>query len=323
MLRRELLKTAGAVALSRAASPFTNAMAQKVPVIDSHIHLFDPTRPEGVPWPDKSDTIRYKPALPTQYQALAEPHGVVGAIAIECSPWRDDNSWLEKVVEKNPIMLGYIGNLVPSDPSFAATLSRFHRSPLFLGIRYGNLWNRNLLADAQTFEFIAGLKLLAEASLVLETANPNADLISAVLKISDRLPDLRIVIDHLPHADIPKDQRSRAEYETHLHELAGRPHVFVKASEILKLIDGKVSFDLGAYKSSLDAIWNLFGEDRILFGSDWPNSNALASYSETFGIAQKYIVTRSKASQAKYYWKNSATIYKWKPRMEAQRRLIE
>ena len=294
-----------------------------MPVIDAHIHLFDPTRPGGVPWPEKTDAALYRPTLPKRYAALAEPHGVIGAIAVECSNWVVDNFWLEDVVEKKEIMLGYIGDLLPEAPDFAATLDRLHRSPLFLGIRYGNLWGRDPQSAARNAAFISGLKLLAQAGLVLETANPDAALIAAVVEIGDRVPELRIVLDHLPHADPPGDAPAREQYEAHLHELSQRPNIFVKGSEIIRSIDGRVSFDLASYKPRLDRLWELFGEDRIFFGSDWPNSDTLATYHETFGVAQQYIATRSSEAQQKYFWKNSISVYKWRPRSAAQKRLRE
>jgi predicted TIM-barrel fold metal-dependent hydrolase len=291
------------------------------PVIDTHIHLFDPTRPGGVPWPENSDKRLYHPALPARYARLAEPHGVIGAIAVECSPWVVDNFWLHDVVEANSFMLGYVGDLDPADPEFGATFERLHRSPLFLGIRYGNLWNRNPFEAAHTPQFIDGLKLLAGAGLVLDTANPDAQLLSAILEISSRAPDLRIVIDHLPHADPPADANARASYDATLRELAERPRIFVKGSAILRQVDGNVSFDLTQYKDRLDQIWDLFGEDRMLFGSDWPNSDTLADYDETFSIAQRYIATRSTTAQQKYFWKNSISAYRWRPRTTAQNQL--
>lgn len=321
MLRRDLLKAGALTAAAATVEPLARAADAGVPVVDAHIHLFDPTRPGGVPWPDKSNAALYKPSLPPRYARLAEPHGVVGAIAVECSPWMVDNFWLQDVVEKNPIMLGFIGDLMPAEASFAATLEWLHRSPLFLGIRYGNLWNRDLLTESQTPEFVAGLKLLAQAGLVLETANPDGALIDAVLQVSEKVPELRIVIDHLPNAKVPEDASARAVYEKHLKELAARPQVFVKGSEIVRKIDGRVPLNVGAYKAALDAMWDLFGEDRIFFGSDWPNSDALASYDETFGVAQGYIQTRSRAAQEKYFWKNSVAVYRWKARTDAQRKL--
>jgi len=292
-----------------------------MPVIDTHIHLFDPTRPGGVPWPEKSDATLYRPALPPRYAKLAEPHGVVGAIAVECSPWLVDNFWLQDTVDKSPLILGFIGDLLPEAPDFAATLDRLHRIPLFLGIRYGNLWSRDLDAAVHNIDFISGLKLLAQAGLVLETANPDPALISAIMELSDRVPELRIVLDHLPHAEPPAESTVLKIYEENLRALSQRPQIFVKGSEIARRIDGRVSFDVASYKAALDRLWDLFGEDRIFFGSDWPNSDSLATYDETFGVAQRYIATRSATAQQKYFWKNSISVYKWQPRTTAQAKL--
>jgi L-fuconolactonase len=321
MDRRALLKSAATLALTTAVEPMLGELGNAVPVIDSHIHLFDPARPGGVPWPEKTDKLLYRPAMPARYGQLSQPHGVVGAIAVECSPWLVDNFWLQEVVEGSEIMLGYIGDLLPDAPDFGATLDRLHRSPLFLGIRYGNLWNRDLGAAAQKPEFLSGLRMLVQAGLVLETANPDAALIAAVVDINDRVPELRIVLDHLPHAVAPTETSARESYEANLMELSRHPNVFVKGSEIVRRVDRRVSFDVGSYKAGLDRLWDLFGEDRIFFGSDWPNSDSLATYDETFGVAQRYIATRSESAQLKYFWKNSISVYKWRPRNAAQEQL--
>ncbi len=205
---------------------------------------------------------------------------------------------------------------------FAATLGQLHRSALFLGIRYGNLWSRDLGASVDKPEFVAGLNLLAQAGLTLETANPDAALIAAVVKVSDRVPELRIVLDHLPNAKVPTEMAARREYDANLRELAHRPTVFVKGSEIVRRIGEQVSLDAGAYKAALDQMWELFGEDRIFFGSDWPNSDSLAGYDDTFGVAQRYIATRSRMAQEKYFWRNSIRVYKWKARTAEQAALL-
>lgn len=94
--RRTFLKTASSFALFQGVCSFGSAEGRGlptlgIPIIDSHIHLFDPTRPAGVPWPQRSDAVLYQPALPPRYKKLALPFGVVGAIAVECSPWIEDN----------------------------------------------------------------------------------------------------------------------------------------------------------------------------------------------------------------------------------------
>ncbi len=88
-----------------------------VPIIDTHIHLFDTTRPQGVPWPDKNSPI-YHSALPERYRKIALPLGVKGAVVIEASPWLDDNQWVLDLAAREPLIVGTIGNLDPGSPEF-------------------------------------------------------------------------------------------------------------------------------------------------------------------------------------------------------------
>jgi predicted TIM-barrel fold metal-dependent hydrolase len=92
----------------------------------------------------------------------------------------------------------------------------------------------------------------------------------------------------------------------------------VKGSEIVRQTGSRVDLDAGTYKTTLDQLWDLFGEDRILFGSDWPNSDTLAAYDETFAVAKSYISTRSLSAQEKYFWKNSTQVYEWRSRTSTQ-----
>ncbi len=205
----------------------------RIPIIDTHIHLFDPGRPGGVPWPEKTDTALYKAALPERYQSIAGPFGVVGAIVIEASNLLSDNDWVLNVAANHPIIVGMVGDLIPGTPAYQKDLDRLHANPLFLGIRYGNLWDRDLAVDAKKPEFLPGLKMLAERGLVLDSANPDPSLIRAIAGVSDHLPELRIVIDHLPSARVPTEAAARNEYWSLLRHLAQNKNVFVKLSEVI------------------------------------------------------------------------------------------
>jgi L-fuconolactonase len=288
------------------------------PIVDAHIHLFDPGRPGGVPWPEKTDAVLYKPSLPERYARESAPFGIVGAIAVECSPLASDNQWLIDVAAKNPVMVGVIGDLVPGAATYANDLDRLHQSPLFLGFRYGNLWDRDLYSDIDKPGFSDGLKALAATGLVLESANPDPRLISALRKVQDRAPDLRMVIDHLPHLAVPAETAARDAYWADLHALAQNPRVFVKLSEIPVRADGRLVTDPHYYQEPLDAIWSVFGEDHILFGSDWPNSDHVATYAETFGIVRNYVARKSPEARQKFFSKNSIAAYRWKRRRPDQ-----
>ena len=82
------------VAGSLATTQLAQALPPVIPIIDTHIHMFDTRRPGGVPWPATTDTALYKPALPERYASIAGPLGVVGAIVVEASPLVSDNDWV-------------------------------------------------------------------------------------------------------------------------------------------------------------------------------------------------------------------------------------
>lgn len=294
------------------------AKGAPVPIIDTHIHLFDTQRPQGVPWPEKDDKILYKPALPERFRQVSKGLGVVGAVEVECSPWLEDNQWVLDTIAKDSIIVGTVGDLAPGKPDFRKHLERFHKNPLFLGIRCGNLWGRNLAEDVLKPDFIADLKVLAEAGLVLDTANQDPALIAATVRLTDKVPNLRVVIDHLPHMDIPEEPAARKKVQADLRELAQRPQVFLKVSEVLRRDGGQVRYDLGFYRAKLDEFWGTFGEDKLMYGSDWPNSDPWGSYTQVLNLAREYVEGRSETAQEKFFWKNSARAYRWVKRAADQ-----
>lgn len=278
------------------------AGAVSIPIIDTHIHLFDTARPQGVPWPDKNDPILYKPALPARYRKVTQGFGVAGAIEIECSPWLEDNQWVLDVAAKDPIIVGVMGDLEPGHPRFRAQLERFARNPLFRGIRYGNLWGRDLGAELGKPEFIAGLTALAEAGLAMDTANPTQALMADVARLTDRVPNLRVILDHLPQLD---------PATANLRELGQRPQVYAKVSGVLRRVAGRVPLDSNFYTGRLDEIWDVFGPDRLIYGSDWPNSDPLGTYAQVLKIAAEYFHAKGATAAERYFWKNSIAAYRW------------
>jgi predicted TIM-barrel fold metal-dependent hydrolase len=251
----------------------------------------------------------YQPALPARYRKIAVPLGIKGAIAVECSPWLEDNQWVLDAAQKDPIMVGTVGNLEPAAPDFRKHLERFSRNPLFRGIRYGNLWNRDLGAALGKPEFVAGLKALADAGLGMDTANPDPALIEDLLRLTDRVPDLRVIVDHLPRME-PSTGNLRA--------LAESPQVYVKISQVLRRVDGRVPLDLNFYRARLEELFEIFGPDRLLYGSDWPNSDQWAPYPRVLNVVREYFAAKGREVAEKYFWKNSVKAYAWVKREAGQ-----
>lgn len=305
------------------ASLGISAWAQQspIPIVDTHIHLFDTGRKEGVPWPPKTNPILFKPALPARYREVVKGLGVVAAIEVEASPWLEDNQWVLDVIEKDKLMVGTIGNIDLAGKDFEKQLDRFRANPLFLGIRYGNLWGRDPGAELDKPLFRANLKSLARAGLTLDTANPRLKLLKEFVRISDLAPDLRIVLDHLPNMPAPQGDAETREYKGLLKEFGQRKKVYVKVSEVLQRRGDSVPLSLSAYKDKLDEIYGAFGEDHVLYGSDWPNSDPLGTYPQVLGVVKEYFTAKGRSVAEKYFWKNSIAAYRWKPREASQPRL--
>jgi predicted TIM-barrel fold metal-dependent hydrolase len=328
--RREFIGAAAmaGVALAGSMKPAlaadTPAWMDTIPVIDAHIHLFDPTRPvfSGYMGSQAYRALN-KPSLPAMYSALAKPVGVVGAIMVESSSWIDDNLWYIETCQADPFMVGVSGSLNPGSPDFGRYVTHFARDPLYRAIRSSAFYNAaNGRADDGKVTLkpdqVANLKLLAQADLALDTANPSMNLMSANVLLADAIPNLRIIMDHLPSFDPTPD--NQAAYEAVVKEMAARPNIFVKLTEVYhpRLSDNVIVKDYEPLRARLEYLYGAFGEDRVMFGTDYPNSYGVATIPEEVGLMKRFFSTKTKAQAEKYFWKNSALIYKWKKRTDKQ-----
>jgi len=318
MNRRKFLALSAGASLGAGLQAAGAAQNPTIPIIDTHIHLFDTNRPQGIPWPDKNDKVLYKPALPERYRKIAGKLGVTGAIVVEASPWLEDNQWVLDTAAKDRIIVGVVGNLEPGKPDFSKHLERFQKNPLFRGIRCGNLWGNDIAGQPGNLRFISDLKALAGAGLVLDTANPNPALLAAIVKLTDQVPDLKVVIDHLPQMTLPTDKAIQKTYEADLRELGQRPKVYIKISEVLRRVDGQIPTNLDFYRARLDELYGTFGQDRLLYGSDWPNSDKWLPFEDGLKLVHAYFMEKGHNAAEKYFWKNSVAAYSWQKRDPSQ-----
>jgi predicted TIM-barrel fold metal-dependent hydrolase len=299
--------------------------AGAIPIIDSHIHLFDQTRPV---FSGYTGGLFYrqvnKPSTPAMYAALARPAGIVGAIVVEsAAQFIDDNLWYLEVSRDNPIMVGVSGNIDPGSNEFTKYLNHFHRDPLFRAIRSSRFYTSDGGKVALNPAQVANLKLLAQADLALDTANPSMPLMQANVLLADAVPDLRIIMDHLPSFDPEGDSgpNGQAAYEAVIKEMAARPNIFVKLTEVYHPKPGDGGVIVKNYeflRARLEYLFQAFGEDRVMFGTDYPNSYGVATISEEVGLMQQFFSTKTRAQQEKYFWQNSSKIYKWVKRADDQ-----
>jgi len=60
-------------------------------------------------------------------------------------------------------------------------------------------------------------------------------------------------------------------------------------------------------------LWDIFGEDKVLFGSDWPQSENLElnSYPNIMNVARSYLAGKGRIATEKVFWRNSIRAYRW------------
>ncbi|HEY2341952.1 MAG TPA: amidohydrolase family protein [Chthoniobacteraceae bacterium] len=311
MKRRTFLRRAAIAAGAAIAKPSWSAMPDAaVPAIDTHIHLYDPTRPQGVPWPQKNETLLYQPHLPPQFREIAAQNGVVGAIVIEASAWLEDNQWVLDLIKDDLLFVGFIGHLELGRSEFAANLGRFVVNPLFRGLRI----EAKALADGlgkRAWE--DDIRRLADANLTVDLLGDPAMLPNAV-KLARLAPTLRIVVDHLPFPAWDKDLEAAKTALTSLVETA---NVFVKVSAVARAKEGKLIEDPAVYRPGLELLWSTLGDDRLIYGSNWPVSDLVAPYAFVHKIVADYFATKSSAAAEMFFWRNSKNAYGWIPRGDA------
>jgi L-fuconolactonase len=275
-------------------------------IIDSHVHLYDPREPANESAPFGTLPTPH-PTEPQHLRDVAERHGIVGAIVIEASPHMAENQRLLDLAARDPYIIALVGNLDAGKPGFADRLAQHAGNPRFRGIRVGTPW---CPLDLTNVQLIEDLRATAAADLAIDAVRVGGGditLLEQVLALANRVPDLRIVIDHVPF-DLPDDPNVRAVYVRLLRELGARPQIFAKASNILPR-RGPIPTDPGHYAPILDELTGFFGDDRLMYGSNWPISARVAPYDRAFGVLAAYFGRRDPAVGKKFFTTNAQRAY--------------
>ena len=304
--RRDALTAAAWLAASAAGA----GAADPTPaVIDTHTHFYDPTRPGGVPWPGKDDTVLYRRVLPAEYMKLAKPHGVTGTVVVEASPWVEDNQWLLDLAKDEPFVVGVVGRLWPGDEDFAKHLARFAKNPLFRGVRWTETEARYAVNGKTYFERV---QALSDAGLTLDLNGTGETFVYAA-KLGARLPDLRVVVDHVGNPMIDGKELPEGWRKRLTDAAAAGKNVWCKLSGLKAVphrTDRKAPTDPAFYRPVLDAVWEAFGADRLLFGSNWPVSDHYATFATVHAVVAEYVKGKGAAAAGKVFGANATAAYR-------------
>jgi len=279
-------------------------------IIDTHTHFFDPQRPQGVPWPSPDNPDLYRTTLPEHFLAVAARHGVTHTVVVEASPWLEDNQWILDLAGDpqragRAAIAGFVGNLSSEDVDFRRHLDRFCAHPLFRGIRLG----REAVTGRGRAPLVETVRALAERELALDLL-VGADELPAVVDLCDAVPEAHLVIDHVGHVRVDGRAPDPA-WCAGMAALARAPHVYCKISGLVERAAPKPAPpDVTFYEPTLDALWERFGAERLLYASNWPVCRAAAPYATVFAIAQEYVGRYGPDAAARVFRENAIACYR-------------
>jgi len=276
-------------------------------IIDCHTHFFDPTRPQGIPWPAKGSSI-YKTTLPCHLRALKKFRPVTGTVIVEASPRVEDNAWLLEIARDDPFVVGIVGNLQIGQPGFEKQVKRFAANPLFRGIRVSS----KVVDDLITRNKLADFKVLAAHDLALDV-NGGPDTPGIVARLAPLVGHLRIVQNHIGNVPITATAPP-VEWQKGIRAAAVHPNVFCKISALVESASNHAPNppdDLEFYRPYIDVVWNAFGDDRVIYGSNWPDSVRGGSYEKLQRIVMKYAAEKGTQATRNFCSENAKKAYKW------------
>ena len=273
-------------------------------IIDTHTHFYDPTRPQGIPWPPEDNELLYRTVLPEHHREVSGKEGVTGTVVVEASAWLEDNDWILELAADDPWIVGLVGHVDPNRESFASDIERLSENPLFRGIRLGGGW----FEDIEAGSLMADIEALAKRELELDVLM-NVERWDNLCTVAERFPELTIVINHI--ALVPVDGNTPdARWTECMHRAAGFPKVFMKGSGVVETTPSlPAPADPAYYAPTLDVLWDAFGEDRIVFGSNWPVSDRYTDYSTMINIVRTYFEAKGPEAEEKYWWRNAVKAY--------------
>jgi L-fuconolactonase len=242
--------------------------------IDAHQHFWQFDR-FPYPWMPPDPSVLRRHYLPSDLRSILDTHRFDGSIAVQAASVPGEVQWLLELASEHPSILGVVGWVDLTSPSLPAELDTLQKHPRFKGVRHpvhdepDEFW---LLRD----DVIEGLKELARRDLPYDLLLRPRHLM-IVPQLADRVPGLRMVIDHL--AKPPIATGNMQSWSQDMERSAQIPEIYVKVSGMITEADHQ-NWKSDQLRPFVECVFRLFGPDRLMFGSDWPVCLLAGSWKE-------------------------------------------
>ena len=305
MTRRQLL----ALAAGALAAP-AHARGAALDIVDSHQHLWDRTK-VTVPWLEPGGALA-RDFLPADYAAATEGVAVAQAVYVEVDvapgSRQAEADWVSELCAggKTPTRAAVVGGR-PAEAGFADYAKQFRDHAHVRGVRQvlqGGVPAGFCLTPA----FVKGVQQLGEFGLSVDLCGPAGELANFA-KLIETCPGTRFVLDHggNPHADFA--DAARDAWKRDLARVAARPNVYCKLSGFV-VNAGPPCPAAAQLKPYSDAILELFGASRVLFGGDWPVVTRVTPLRNWFALCGELLAGRSEAERARVWAGTAREAYR-------------
>lgn len=277
-------------------------------IIDSHHHFWNPEQRDYY-WMGGDDLAPIRrPIGPDDMRPLLRANGIEGTIIVQTIPSLEETEEFLATAAATEFVKGVVGWVDLTDPDIARVLARLLSGPhgrYLKGIRH-QAHDEDDKAWLARPDVIRGIKACGAAGLVYDLL-PKEPELPACITCVDALPEVQFVLDHIAKPRI--SQGAIDPWVDLVTDLAKRPNVACKLSGMITEADW-ATWSVEDLRQYADVVLEVFGPDRVMFGSDWPVCLLAGEYDQVFQAAQGLTDGLSDAARAKVFGQNAARIYR-------------
>jgi L-fuconolactonase len=249
--------------------------------LDAHQHFWSYDEKE-YPWIPPGTPL-HRDWLPADLAALQKPLGFAGSIAVQARQTIEESRWLLELADRDERIRGVVGWVDLRSERVEEDLAALSRHPRFRGVRHvvqSEPDDRFMVRP----DFLRGIGKLHGFGLAYDILIFPRQL-PAALELVAQYPHQPFVLDHLAKPGI-KD-RAMSPWREQIRELAQAPRVMCKVSGLVTEADLK-AWQPDDFRPYLDVIFEAFGPERLMWGSDWPVCLLAATYEQVFRLVESY-----------------------------------
>jgi L-fucono-1,5-lactonase len=273
-------------------------------IIDSHQHFWQVGRFD-YPWMDSSVKVLFQDYLPAQLKPILDENGVSKTVLVQASNSVEESRWLLRLAEQNSFIAGVVGWVDLRSSEVDLQLDELSSDSKFKGVRH--------LVESEPDddwliqpEVLRGLQRLSTYDLTYDLLVHTRHL-KHVLKVAEACPELRLVIDHM--AKPPIASGALTDWFTALKPVAANTNIFCKLSGLVTEANWS-SWQTNDLRPFVECALELFGPERLMFGSDHPVCLLAASYDRVLDSFQDILRDLPESDHARIFASNATSFYR-------------